>query len=112
MDERQTATVLAALRHFQKTIAEEDRHGYYDDHYHEVTPLSDAEIDDLCETINTRNGPDQATEAAAAIRAIVSDLKHLGFGFPDAPISGADTVDVVNKYFEQLRNQAKNGGAE
>ena len=53
MDKRQVATVLAALRHFQKTVREEYRHGL--EHFTEVTPLSDVEIDDLCETINTRN---------------------------------------------------------
>lgn len=55
MDERQTATVLAALRHYQKTVPQEDRHGHYDEHYTEVTPLTDSEIDELCENINTRN---------------------------------------------------------
>lgn len=52
MNERQIATTLAALRHFQKTVPEQDRHGHYNEHYEEVTPLSDSEIDDLCEEIN------------------------------------------------------------
>lgn len=52
MNTRQTATVLAALRHYQKTVPQNDRHGYYNEHYQEVTPLSDSEIDELCEEIN------------------------------------------------------------
>ena len=55
MDERQLATVLAALRHYQKTVPHENRHDHYNEHFMEVTPLSDSEIDDLCEEINTRN---------------------------------------------------------
>lgn len=54
MDERQTATVLAALRHYQKTWSEHTR--ITDKHFTDrVTPLTDSEIDELCEDINTRN---------------------------------------------------------
>lgn len=47
-NESETATVLAALRHWQKTgdVAA------FPDHFEGVKPLSDEEINDLCERIN------------------------------------------------------------
>ena len=46
-DDRELATVLAALRHFQKRAMVE-----YPDHFFDVDPLDDSEIDALCERIN------------------------------------------------------------
>lgn len=47
---RETATILCALRLFQDSA-----HGNWcEDHFEEETPLSDAEIDDLCERLNFR----------------------------------------------------------
>jgi hypothetical protein len=49
MNKRETATVLAALRTFQK-----EHEGYRNamPHFEEVKPLNDEEIDTLCEQIN------------------------------------------------------------
>ncbi len=50
---RETATVLAALRHWQEEIhAVGVRLLQYDSHFEQVTPLTVAEIDDLCERLN------------------------------------------------------------
>jgi hypothetical protein len=52
MTNRELATILAALRHFQ--ASSRDVPALSDgDHFHEFTPLSADEIDDLCERLNT-----------------------------------------------------------
>jgi hypothetical protein len=45
------ATILAALRHWQATVNDDERKAF--PHFAEdIEPLSDAEIDTLCEVIN------------------------------------------------------------
>ena len=44
------ATILAALRHFQKTVPYDNRDDL--EHFEECYALDDEQIDDLCERIN------------------------------------------------------------
>jgi hypothetical protein len=49
--DREIATILAALRHWQATVNDAERDVF--PHFREdIEPLSDAEIDTLCEVIN------------------------------------------------------------
>ena len=49
--DRDMATLLAALRHWQATVNDDERNAF--PHFaEEIEPLSDAEIDALCEVIN------------------------------------------------------------
>ncbi len=50
-DDRELATILAALRYFQQDLAANEE-GPISEHFNEHTPLSVDEIDDLCERIN------------------------------------------------------------
>ena len=47
---RELATVLAALRHWQATTTPESRREL--PHFYDVVPLSDAKIDELCDRLN------------------------------------------------------------
>ena len=49
LNDRETATVLAALRHFQYI----DSDAMKDEHFTDVEPLNNNQIDELCERINT-----------------------------------------------------------
>ena len=59
LNEREVATVLAALRYWKERTYFSDRryHTRFDDdfpHFNDTnTPLNDDEIDDMCERINT-----------------------------------------------------------
>jgi hypothetical protein len=53
LSDRELATVLAALRYWQHDLAENEEEGPIgQEHFAEVTPLSVAEIDGLCERLN------------------------------------------------------------
>jgi hypothetical protein len=50
--DRDLATILAALRHWQATVNDDERNAF--PHFAEdIEPLSDEEIDALCELMNT-----------------------------------------------------------
>jgi hypothetical protein len=51
LDARELSTVLAALRHFQRSTPEDDRAAWpqFGD---DVEPLDNDEIDELCERLN------------------------------------------------------------
>lgn len=55
LNERELATVLAALRYFQNALrcdgAENLRVGWMD-HFGDVMPLTEDEVDSLCERLN------------------------------------------------------------
>lgn len=52
--DRDMATILAALRHWQSTVNDDERNAF--PHFAEdIEPLSDEEIDALCELINVAN---------------------------------------------------------
>jgi len=51
MNEKELATVLAALRNWQEVVDEHDRLDF--PHFLDIEPLSDDEIDTLCEKLNT-----------------------------------------------------------
>jgi hypothetical protein len=53
MNLQELATVLAALRHFQRNTLEDYRAKNYPEHFSDIEPLKDAEIDELCERLNT-----------------------------------------------------------
>jgi hypothetical protein len=51
LTDRDLATILAALRHWQATVKDGERNAY--PHFSEhLDPLSDEEIDALCELMN------------------------------------------------------------
>lgn len=51
LTDRDRATILAVLRHWQATVSDGERNAF--PHFaEEIEPLSDAEIDALCEVIN------------------------------------------------------------
>ena len=50
LNERELATVLAALRYWQQDLAEND--GPISEHFADETPLTVEEIDALCERLN------------------------------------------------------------
>ena len=53
LSDRELATVLAALRYWQQDLADNEEEGpICQEHFEEVTPLSVAEIDELCERLN------------------------------------------------------------
>ena len=54
LTERQLATVLAALRHWQRDLAENDD-GPISEHFIDHAPLTVEEIDDLCEQLNCQS---------------------------------------------------------
>ena len=63
LDARQTAMVLAALRYWQVDVASYNPPDFpMKEHFTEAAPLSNEEIDELCEAINC--DPDPATIAA------------------------------------------------
>lgn len=53
LNKRETATVLAALRYFQRQPRNVVRGSLIQLHFDDVKPLSDEQIDSLCERINT-----------------------------------------------------------
>ena len=55
LSSRELATILAALRHWQRDLARNKDHGPISpDHFdEEITPLSVEEIDGLCERMNS-----------------------------------------------------------
>lgn len=54
LTDRDRATILAALRHWQATVSDGERKAF--PHFSEdIEPLSDAEIDALCEMMNAES---------------------------------------------------------
>ena len=53
MNEKELATVLAALRHWQNVSMVKYKSIYFGD----VEPMTDDEIDELCEKLNTDHDP-------------------------------------------------------
>lgn len=51
LSDRELATVLASLRYWQDEMARYDQSTL--EHFQDVTPLTVAEIDELCERLNT-----------------------------------------------------------
>lgn len=52
LSDRKIATILAALRHWQATVNDDERNAF-PHFYEDIEPLSDEEIDALCELLNT-----------------------------------------------------------
>lgn len=52
LDARELATVLAGLRSLQLHTSERSRKSKYHGHFLNCAPLSDTEIDELCERLN------------------------------------------------------------
>lgn len=54
LSDRQLATILAALRHWQSHVTRwEDEEFCGGGHFYSVEPLTNEEIDELCEDLNT-----------------------------------------------------------
>ncbi len=56
LSHREIAQVLAALRNWQTDALNEDLVDAFARHFEDHAPLSDEEIDDLCERINFADG--------------------------------------------------------
>jgi len=54
--ERELATLLAALRFWQRAVPEKDAKAYSPLHFQSCQPLAHAEIDALCEKLNVSLG--------------------------------------------------------
>lgn len=76
LDERELATVLAALRHWQREITTKQRVESYPEHFAEVTPLADEEIDGLCEALNTAPTKEVKCTCKFCHKKINPDLAH------------------------------------
>jgi hypothetical protein len=58
MNERELATVLAALRYWQQDLTDNHEGPISQEHFADQTPLTMEEIDELCERLNCGNcGP-------------------------------------------------------
>ena len=55
LTDRELATTLAALRHWQRAVPENDAHTNSPLHFKSARPLSSLEIDALCEKLNCGN---------------------------------------------------------
>jgi len=68
LSERELATVLAALRHFQETIDVEERAD--SEYFADVQPLTDPQIDRLCERLTGYGigGPAAPSKRRASVR--------------------------------------------
>jgi len=53
MNEKETATILAALRYWQEETQMSQRKNH--DHFESMVPLDDDEIDELCERLNSKD---------------------------------------------------------
>ena len=70
LNEKELATVLAALRYWQEDIKMELRE--VSDHFIDVKPLTNDEIDDLCEKLNTEDPMLDLLEAAEKVKSLNS----------------------------------------
>ena len=61
---REVATILAALRNWQTDSLNEDLAEAFAGHFEEHEPLSDDEVDDLCERLNLAEEGQVITRAA------------------------------------------------
>ena len=71
LSKRELATVLAALRHWQRAVPEKDAKAYSPLHFTSEAPLSGVEIDGLCEKLNLANSSDRFQDAINQIRSIL-----------------------------------------
>jgi hypothetical protein len=74
-NEQELATVLAGLRWLQATFPEDSANSMADefDHFDDVEPLGDAEIDDLCERLTCGPAPPFAIQAETFPQTIELD---------------------------------------
>lgn len=56
--ERELATILAALRHWQQYLESDFHAALESEQFLDCSPLNAIEIDDLCETLNTQTAGD------------------------------------------------------
>ena len=64
LSDRDIAQLLAALRNWQLDIEEQDLVEAFSGHFEDYEPLSDEEIDDLCERLNFADNSQVITKAA------------------------------------------------
>jgi hypothetical protein len=115
LTDRELATVLAALRHWQRTVPAKGKQpadgGY--PHFDEHNPLSADEIDDLCQRLNFGDVPVSGCSEVlrevpppAQLVAFIEDLVRLLYGDRNlgrltgeitlSEHSGADFLDALN----------------
>jgi hypothetical protein len=64
LSDRELALVLAALRNWQMDALNEDLVDTFRDHFFEQEPLSDDEVDELCQRLNSGGELQVLTKAA------------------------------------------------
>ena len=64
LTDREIALVLAALRNWQNDAEDFDMVEVFSGHFEDYEPLSDEEIDDLCQRINFAGDSQVITKAA------------------------------------------------
>ena len=98
LNERETATVLAALRYWQQDLIKNGPENCInEEHFSDmIEPLTPEEIDGLCERINCED---------AAIDLLQSAIDQWAGRFDsEEDINGADAVDWLADFVEQAKS--------
>ena len=99
LSSRELATVLAALRHWQRAVPEKDAHAYFPMHFESDSPLSNVEIDGLCEKLNRGMKSVPFQDAIQRIRAI---LWSSGDQWDPRKSWDSETLEFVAEVLENL----------
>lgn len=99
LSSRELATVLAALRHWQRAVPEKDAHAYLPSHFKSDSPLSNVEIDGLCEKLNCGLKFDPFHDAIQRIREI---LWSSGDQWDPRKSWDSETLDYIAEVLENL----------
>lgn len=107
LSEQEIATILAALRLFQSEAVTKSMAEAFPGHFEDVSPLSDREIDYLCECINEsvivyRNSPEfrwkQLMEGTIIEETTPLNrlLLQLGYAVDDENLTPENAFDILN----------------
>ena len=99
LSHRELAIVLASLRLWQRAVPENNALDYSPLHFEADPPLSNAEIDRLCEKLNDGSKSDPFHDAIQQIRAI---LWSSGDGWDPKKSWDSETLDYVADVLENL----------
>lgn len=107
LSEQEIATILAALRLFQSEAENTNMAEAFPEHFEDASPLSDHEIDYLCDCINEskvvyRNSPEfcwkQLMEGTVIEETTPLNrlLLQLGYAVEDENLTAEESFDVLN----------------
>ena len=99
LSSRELATVLAALRHWQRAVPENDARAYQPTHFRSDSPLSNVEIDGLCEKLICGLKSDPFHDAIQRIREI---LWSSGDQWDPRKTWDSETLEFVAEVVENL----------